>query len=152
MHKRNTVKVKCIANTGKDLSEKSIESGEHRGVKFDVDIGKVYVVYSMFIFRGALDYLLSEESTDVPFWYPAELFEVVDSLLSLEWHFTFIGYGENHESKKSLAAIWGYKEMIFDSKHYIDLTEREPEALDIFFKRKREMDEYEELSKFMYKK
>ena len=146
------MKIKCIANTGNDLSEKSIEAGKFRASQFDIDIGKVYTVYSMFIFRGALQYLLSKDSTDRPFWYSAELFEVVDSLLSLEWHFSFIGYSDNYESKNSLAAMWGYKEMIVNSKHHIDLIEGELKAIAIFFKRKREIDEYEELSKFMHKK
>ena len=149
------MKVKCIANKGKNLSGKVIEAGGFRVSPFGIDIGNVYIVYSMFLCRGTLQYLLLGESTDAPFWYHADFFEVVDSLLSLEWHFTFRGYDnydKDDEDQNPLAAIWGYKEMILDLEHYVDLIEREPEALDIFFKRQREMDEYEELSKFMYKK
>ena len=142
------MKVKCIANTGEDLSEKTIAVGQLKTTEYDINIEKIYTVYSMHMWKGILSYLLSDELNDWPFWYPAELFEVVDPLLPMEWYFSFNRY----ENKEPRNAIWGYKEMALDPQHRIDLIERETEALEIFFKRKKEIDEYEELSKFIPKK
>ena len=108
-----------------------------------------YIVYAMLICKGSVKYLLAEEE-DEPFWYPANIFEVVDSLLPIIWYFSFKGY-DHYDSKDPdyaiypVTVIWGYKEMIFDPEHRIDLIECEPEALEIFKKRKEEIDEYEEL-------
>jgi len=126
--------VKCIANTGEYLLEKSVETGELRATKYPVDIGEVYTVYCMSTWKGCLDYLLSGEDARFSFWYPAELFEVVNPLLPLEWYFTFRTYGGEVRE-----AIWGYKEMVSDSKHLVYLIEREQEVVEIFLKRKKSL-------------
>lgn len=115
------MKVRCIFNTGESLSRKTIEAGSLRTSEYPISIGREYVVYSMFIWKGCLKYLLVESADQSPSWYPAELFEVFDHLLSPIWYFTF-------EKDKNPVAMWGYKEMIYDPKHYIDLIEYEPAA------------------------
>ena len=74
---------------------------------------------------------------DLPVWYKAEQFEVVDNHLPMNWYFSF--------NKKENTAIWGYKELIVNPKHYENLVERDPQAVEIFERRKEEIDEYEEL-------
>lgn len=141
------MQVKCIANLGKNLSPKTIQSGQLVTTEYNLDIGQEYTVYGILVWGGSLRYLIVVLD-DLPGWYPAELLEVVDHLLPLEWYYNFRGYEDN-----SLYAIWGYKEMVFDTdKHYDALIEREPEALEIFFKRKKEIDEYEALNKYREKK
>ena len=111
-----------------------------------LELGKMYNVYSIFLTQQNLKYLIAEEGiVPFPFLSDAVQFEIVDSLLPLEWHFIFRGYKKEYDDPNPLIAVWGYKEMALDPKHYIDLLEREPEALEIFYKRKKEIDEYEEL-------
>lgn len=133
------MKIRCIANTGKDLSKLTIESGQLVTTIYPLDIGKSYSVYGIDVWRGCIDYLI--DIGDHPGWYPAELFEVVDSVVPSEWHFSFNGYNQDYP----LYGVFGYKEMVFDSKkHNSDLLDWEPAARALFFKRKREIDELEE--------
>ena len=147
------MKVKGILNKGTDLSQKTIESGYIREAQYSIDIGEIRVVYGIMLLRGCVRYLLSEDAKCAPFWESADFFEVVDPLLPMEWYFSLTVLADDDEYTQGFQkAIWGYKEMALDENHYEDLIEREPEALDIFFKRKKEIDEYEELSKFISKK
>jgi len=143
------MKVKCVANSGEDLSEQTIKLGYSKDSKFNIEIGETYNVYSMTMWKGSLDYLLCSKET--PSWFPAELFEVTDYLLPFMWFFTFDKY-KNYKGEESQMAIWGYKEMISDSEHYVALTEGKPEALEVFFERKRQIDEFEEQNQFKFRK
>jgi len=102
-----------------------------------IEIGSEYTVYAMMIWKNSLSYFLSEG----PHFYVAEQFEIVDRLLPLVWYFSF----ETEKKDLGLQAIWGYKEMVFDDNHYVDLIEEEKEALDIFALRRQEIDDYEAL-------
>jgi hypothetical protein len=64
---------------------------------------------------------------DHPFWHPADLFEIVDNTLPLEWYFRFFGYSENF----FLNAIWGYKDLL-DPVYYNNLLELDETAIRIF--------------------
>jgi len=52
------MKVKCIVNPGWDLAKESIEVGNIRGTKFDVEIGEVCIVYAMLTFQKTIKYPL----------------------------------------------------------------------------------------------
>ncbi|MFC1842696.1 hypothetical protein ACFLYU_03505 [Candidatus Dependentiae bacterium] len=145
------MKVKCIANTGGSLSQKTIDAGYKKDSQLNVKIGSKYTVYSMIMRGDSLDYLIVGESLEAPSWYPAELFEVTNHLLPMTWLFTFDKY-KNYKGEDSQIAIWGYKEMISDPEHYIALTEGKQKALEVFIKRKQEIDECEELRWFQTKK
>jgi len=127
------MKVKCLDDSG-------------GGVEY-VKQGEIYIVYAMFVGDGELSYLLSnpKEVRDLPRDHSADMFEVLDSLLPPFWYFNLVGEEQSVERRDSLRIIWGYKEMALDPNHYVDLVEREPEALAIFARRKEEIDEYEEL-------
>ena len=145
------MKVKCIFNTGEGLSQKTLDMGYEKDSKFNIEIGKEYTVYSMIMWNDSLDYLIMGESSDFPTWLPSELFEVVNHLLPMIWYYTFDKY-KNYKGQDSFKAVWGYKEMVSDSEHYISLEEGNREALEIFSKRKRQLDEFEELNQYSYKK
>jgi len=139
------MKVKCIANTGEELSQKTLNAGYEKTFTFNIKIDTEYAVYSMLMWGDTLDYLISTNTEESPSWFSAELFEVVNHLLPLVWFFTFDKY-KNYKSEDSQIAIWGYREMVSDPEHHIALTEEKEEALRIFFKRKRQIDEFEESS------
>jgi hypothetical protein len=144
------MKVKCIANAGESLSQKTIDMDYKKDFKFSVDIGTIYNVYGMFMWGGSLDYLLSSNDGK-PSWFPAELFEVIDHLSPIIWFFNFERY-KNYEGSDTQRAIYGYKELVADGQHYIDLENGEPKALEIFNKRKRQIDEWQELSHGEFKR
>jgi hypothetical protein len=115
-------------------------------------IGKEYNVYGILFYKGELLYFIVGEHGKLdevrltPTWEPLELFEVVDSKLPPDWYFR---RSKEHISEDKLtdpdAAYWGYKELACDINHNDNLiSEREPEAIKIFLKRKKEIDEWEE--------
>lgn len=129
------MKVKCIFNTGEGLSKQSIELGDSINTKYPIEVGNIYNVYGQNLYKGTLGYLLIGTYENLPSWYPAELFEVSDSMLPLEWYYQY-------DANSVISAIWGYKELALNETHYDDLIEREDEAIRIFLKRKKEIDEY----------
>lgn len=134
------MRVKCIANTGKDLPAKTAQALHDEGTAFELDIGAIYTVYGIEIWRGVLNYLTLIPRLDIPTWNPAELFEITDSILPPKWYFKFYGY--DNERMDMLSCVWGYKELALDPAHYFGLVEMEPEALYLFRKRREEIDSF----------
>lgn len=131
------MKIKCIGNSGRDLSLKALEAGHFLTTEFDLKVGDVYMVYGISLWKGIIQYLTMDKQVTLPFWYPADLFVVLDNLLPMEWYYRFFGHTENCD----LTALWGYRELVLDENHYTALIDRESEAIRIFLKRKREIDE-----------
>jgi hypothetical protein len=130
------MKVKCIENTGLGFSEYTLENmGCSRNTKLPLKVGETYVVYGQMISKGILKYLVVGTYENMPTWYPAELFEVVNSQVHFEWYYKY-----NKEAE--ISAIWGYVELVEDKDYLYDLIEREEEAISIFLKRKKEIEEF----------
>lgn len=128
------MKIKCKSNQANYLSEKSLCVSGTINTIFPLEIGKIYIVYSICLWEGTLKFLTVGEE-NLPSWYPAELFDVVDKILPLEWYCDV-------RSGEELEAIWGYREIVFDGNHYDGLLEREDNAVRFFLKRKKEIEEY----------
>lgn len=136
------MRVVCKTNRGCDVPKKIISIMVYENtVCSELKIGNEYTVYAISLYKGALHYMIE----DLPSWYPAEFFQVTDRLIYNEWYFEFYG------DVNGLNALWGYKELL-DLTHYEALLEIEPEAQEIFAKRKQEMDEYEALSSYIPKR
>ncbi|MGN7894206.1 hypothetical protein ACTJJY_19205 [Bacillus sp. 22475] len=131
------MKVTCLYNTGNALSKITEET-------FNLTIEKEYIVYGICKLQsGELTYLILGERENMPSWYPAELFKISDALQPLEW------YCAEHKQVKdtTIDYIWGYKELALDDTHTLGLIERENKDMELFLKRKAEIDEFEELYK-----
>ncbi|MBG9751185.1 hypothetical protein ACWGKR_27320 [Bacillus thuringiensis] len=131
------MKVTCLYNTGNALSKITEET-------FNLTIEKEYIVYGICKLQsGELTYLILGERENMPSWYPAELFKISDALQPLEW------YCAEHKqvSDTTIDYIWGYKELALDDTHALGLIERENKDMELFLKRKAEIDEFEELYK-----
>ncbi|MEC1982135.1 hypothetical protein P9F15_17120 [Bacillus cereus] len=131
------MKVTCLYNTGNALSKITEET-------FNLTIEKEYIVYGICKLQsGELTYLILGERENMPSWYPAELFKISDALQPLEW------YCAEHKQIKdtTIDYIWGYKELALDDTHALGLIERENKDMELFLKRKAEIDEFEELYK-----
>ncbi|MBY7125769.1 GNAT family acetyltransferase [Bacillus sp. 16GRE42] len=85
--------------------------------------------------------LILGERENMPSWYPAELCEISDALQPIEW------YCAEHRNVTDtiIDYIWGYKELALDDTHVLGLIERENKDMELFLKRKAEIDEFEEL-------
>ncbi|ANE89467.1 MULTISPECIES: hypothetical protein [Bacillus] len=131
------MKVTCLYNTGNALSKITEET-------FNLTIEKEYIVYGICKLQsGELTYLILGERENMPSWYPAELFKISDALQPLEW------YCAEHKqvNDTTIDYIWGYKELALDDTHALGLIERENKDMELFLKRKAEIDEFEELYK-----
>jgi len=116
------MKVRCITNIPGDG---------------DLEIGKAYTIYGILFEEGRLKYLLSDSS--FPSWHLARRFEFINELLPPNFYFSF--------DKSENIGILSYKEMALQEDHFIELVECVPKAREIFAKRKKQIDEYEELRK-----
>jgi hypothetical protein len=109
--------------------------------KIDLIDGKEYTVYGVMIFKDVTNYLVIPYEAAWPNWFAAELFEITEKLLPAEWYFQY--FGINHPSGYQF--LMGYKEMTIDELHVIALINREQDAMEIFLKRKAEVDELEDI-------
>jgi hypothetical protein len=135
------MKVKAIGTSGRDLSITSLNNQYHNiEEEFQLKIGDIYITYGIGMMLETIYYLTFDKWENVPFWTPAELFEIVDFRLPQEWYFVFYGYAEKRMNVVN--ALWGYKEMATNRDHYIQLIEREPDAMAIFERRRQEIDHF----------
>ena len=134
------MQVKCKYTLGSDLPPKALKGKGFKSTNFNLEIGALYSVYSIVLINGVVRYLTLDRWQTVPFWYPAELYTIEDPLLPPGWYFKYFF----PPTCVGVEALWGYKEMIFDSQHFNDLIEREDEAVRTFIKRKEEIDSWNE--------
>lgn len=140
------MKIRCIGTKGSDLPEYYFKMGNFAFPRSDwqIEIGKIYTVYAMSLYNHVLHYLAFPDDMSGPGWYPAPLFEVVDSSVPKDWYFVYFGYQNEKLEAMSLGALWGYYEMVFrekDLQHYAGLIDIDPTELEIFLRRKQEIDE-----------
>lgn len=135
------MRAKAVANKGKDLSRKSLDAGLHGAeVDFQLGLGDTHIIYGINLWRGIIHYLILPRSHENPLWIPAELFEVIDNRLPPEWFFRLRGFG----AETGVNAIWGYLELALSDKHYVDLMNREGDAIPIFRKRQKEIERFDQ--------
>lgn len=132
------MKVICKFNVGSDLPVSDLLEGNTKETKFEVLVDEVYMVYGVCIWRNTTHYLIIGERANLPRWYPAGLFKVIDHLLPIEWYYSY--FGREHTS--SLLSICGYREMVLEENHMMDLIDRDDHAVRVFLKRKGEIDSY----------
>jgi hypothetical protein len=138
------MKVKCLGNTYKDLFRRTQILHFNPKSAWPVEIGQLYEVYGISLWKGNLHYLIVNRfkgEEQGPVLCPAELFEITDPRLPQKWYFAF--YGTEFENN----AIWGYEELVLNSKHLESIQERDEISLNLFFERKKEIDEYFSQSK-----
>lgn len=130
------MKVKCIANNYAGLSERSKKAGRDLNVIFHVTVGDVYTVYGVNLWRrGTLSYLTMNAANSLPIWTPAELFEVVEDKLPADWYYKFLGVSDDY-----LNAVWGYKELVQNPKHYTGLVGEDRKEIEFFLEKKKQID------------
>jgi hypothetical protein len=130
------MKAKCVLIIRNELhGNKWLEVDYSRGGM--LSLGNVYMIYGISLWQNSLNYLIVPKEASLPNWYPVDLFEIMDESFYSESYFGYFGGSDD----RGLNAIWGYKELVKDHQHYVDLIEREPDAIRVFLKRKKEIDE-----------
>lgn len=130
------MKVNCIYRQGDPIPNEVIALGNTPSTRFEVVQGRDYFVFAISLWRGVIHYLVVNDQTGRPDWFPAFLFKIVDHCLPSGWSFVLRG-----SSTFPVDAIWGYPEIAQeDGRHYIDLIEREPAALQTFEHRRAEIE------------
>jgi hypothetical protein len=125
--------VKCLTQEGYLDSPNAVKKGHKRLTAYqEINVGNTYPVYGIIHYEGGFRYLLYDEF-QMTYWYPAELFEIVDHYTPSNWYFKF-----NGQDSEPITAVWGYKELM-DDDHIEELAELEPEANRIFLSAKEEM-------------
>ncbi|WP_416147638.1 hypothetical protein ACM26V_15530 [Salipaludibacillus sp. HK11] len=124
--------VKCISQKGY-LHEPNMVKDGYTDLTDYNEISKdtCYLVYGIIHYGGGFRYLLFDDF-EMTYWYPAELFEIVDSSTPANWYFKFY----EHDAD-AVSAVWGYKELLSPS-HIDGLGELEDKHVQIFLKAKDE--------------
>jgi len=134
------MKVICKENTAEHL-----DLNEVKGVSCDTVYplikGKEYIVMGVMMLRDSncLYYLVDEDGQ--PYWVPYGLFDVSDNQVSFNWAINdwSIKVFSKKDYLSNLFYLVGFNELCNDEKYYDDLMKREQYALDIYFKRKAEI-------------
>ncbi len=131
------MKVKCLYDTGMNLSQKFLDHGWLKQSEMDLIINKEYVVYGIAFFKKGLSEYLIVDKYNNPFWCPDEIFQIINNKLSSLWFF------QKYKKDDGMIDdwfVWGYNELVNNINHSDNLMEREDNDLNIFYKRKKEMD------------
>lgn len=127
------MKVQCLYTDGSHLSQEYYLIGYTKQSKFDTTAGSEYSVYAVSVWNRCLMYLICDDF-NVPNWYPAGSFKVVQKRIPKTWQFMYFNNDEYMDM------IMGYPKIVEDREHYVALVEREPNALSIFNEVKLEVD------------
>ena len=140
------MKVRCISNSGEALRafeysvlEKNI-LGRFGATWYTsyggITIGAEYLVMGIIVFENYQAYLIDDNGfISAP---PCQLFEVIDSKISSNWHYRLISKDE--EMYPYVQSIFGYSEFCADKKAYKNLiVEKEESYQRIYYNRKIEL-------------
>ncbi len=129
--------IRCTDNIGAKLLEYGplpfgiFESSEYG----ELEIGREYMVMGMVIFDGLLRYITDDG--ELVGAYPWQLFEILDHMLPVSWYFNSVDLRSSEFPNKE--AIWGFYELVFEEKYFEELSELERNAIEVYFKRKKEI-------------
>jgi len=137
------MKIKCISNKGNSLNKCNIVPKENLTEKtiFDITPEQEYVVYGIVIRNNSVWYYIADDNffgSEFPVWYPAELFKIVDNKISTTW---ILGLRENDSDKKELKLFLSFPNWVNDKYFYDSLVNKEKEAVELFMRYKKIMDE-----------
>lgn len=96
-------------------------------------MGKIYNVYGINSWNKVTHFLLTPEE-ERPNWYPSEMFSINQNKIPNDWYFN------NFNVESGLTLLLGYKELVLEDEHYDNLIYRVERDLELFLKRKKEID------------
>jgi hypothetical protein len=126
---------KCIHNTGASLGAPSRGHFYSTRTAFDLHVGSEYVAVGMGLWETTLVALMCDD-TGKPNWLPIGLFEFEPQLVPAHWEFALCDgrAASGGDALNRWVARWGYPELVRNEGHSDGLIERDPDALQIFFR------------------
>jgi hypothetical protein len=102
---------------------------------FGLELGKEYPVMGIVIYTDSrcIYYLIDVQGR--PDWYPYLLFEVFDNSIPKEWYFKI----NSKDINSDIYMICSFAELCNDPTFYDQILERDSTAMQIYFRRKIEM-------------
>lgn len=130
------MKIECIAVEGYTFGQDGARKGLNMRSNFNNSLkkGKVYIVYAIALFDNNIKYLIFDENEMASMVY-ADLFGIVDNKIPSTWRCNYMGYNPN-----GLSLVLGYEEIATSYTHYNGLLELEQKDIELFWKRKTEID------------
>ena len=135
------MKIICKENTAKNLDLKEVPNGVRKEHEFSfLVLGQEYLVMGIVGYRNrsGLYYLIDDGC--VPNWMPYGLFEVSDKAFPSNWHIEVIDKKKDPEGV--IFFLEGFYELCEGEDFYEALFEREPDALEVYWKRKNEVQQW----------
>ncbi len=126
------MKIRCVYNNPESLPD-NILSGFNHGL----ELNKEYLVMGIVLADKKNWYLIDANTR--PSLFPSDIFEITDHSLSLNWFFSPI-YTEDYVYPLNKNGVLGYYEFVLKKDHYEKLVDRDEEAMQIYFKRKIELE------------
>ena len=135
---------KCLHSTGASLGQPQRGHFYSHDTVFDLQVGSDYPVLGMGIFDTALVALVLDDTRN-PNWLPVGLFAFEPQGLPASWEFVLLdgAAASGGESSNRWVAIWGYPDLVRNASHSDALIERDPAALDVFFRELAKRPEWE---------
>ena len=127
------MQIECILTNSLGLPEEYYSLGYTKKSQFDTTLTTQYSVYAVAVMEHCIMYLICD-NFNVPNWYPAAGFKLIQKEIPSIWKFMYF----NDDDYFSM--IMGYPEIVEIREHYINLIERDLEALEIFNQAKLEID------------
>ncbi len=135
------MKVTCKQLTSESFDLKEVttvfsNSFDYSFGGYGLELGKEYTVMGILMYRdtNCLYYLIDVNGN--PNWFPYLLFNISNNYLSCEWFIKVNGRTKDNH----IHTIWGFYELCYNDSFYDQLLDREEEAMQIYFRRKGEIE------------
>jgi hypothetical protein len=123
------MRVLCKSLGGGDLLTVEIANGHLPSTEFHVTVGREYKVYGLLFTRAVLQYLIEDDTTAGPGWYPASLFTVACDRVSRYWCLS------NWSNSERYFVVISFPEITASPLAFESLVNGDREARNVFRKR-----------------
>ncbi|SHN69965.1 hypothetical protein SAMN02745728_01982 [Desulfovibrio litoralis DSM 11393] len=141
------MQVRCISNSVNVLPVASRCNYETEKTDFSfLNVGLLHNVYGLQFLSCRVDYLICQPEQN-PFFIPSYFFEVQNALLPPYWSMCTTYSDVDYRCLFDLFhinALIGYHELVTSYVHYTGVIERENDALCLFFKEKKRIDDWQQ--------
>lgn len=135
------MKVKCKQTTAENLNLNFVTTIVSNDNDFNIggygiELNKEYIVMGIIVYSDSNCSYYLIDTNGKPIWYPYLLFEIIDNSLPSNWFLKLY----NPKNEFEVSSILGFEELCNDEEFYDKLIERDEEILQIYFRRKMELE------------
>ena len=124
------MRVLCKSLGGGDLLTVEIANGHLPSTKFHLTVGREYKVYGLLFASAVLQYLIEDDTTAGPGWFPASLFTVACDRVSRYWRIA------NWSDSGRYFVVISYPEITESPQAFDSLSNGDRKARNAFYERK----------------